>query len=121
MRSQRRRRADSRIPWVSLRRGADLRWNRRFCAISKIQPEPRIGRNEIAVLDAPSLGWFLVPRGTGLQFKQFNNPTSIKNKKYDNSTLKKINRPLTLATRLSSHHARALLLCACAGPESLRG
>ena len=35
--------------------------------------------------------WFL--RGTGLELMQFNNPTLTKNenKKYDNSTLKKIN------------------------------
>jgi hypothetical protein len=54
---------------------------------------------------------------------QFNNPNSTKNEnqKNDNSTLKKINRPLTLAAQLSSHRARALLLCAFADPESFRG
>jgi len=35
--------------------------------------------------------WFLVPCGTGLQLTQFNNPTENENKKYDNSTHKKIN------------------------------
>ena len=47
---------------------------------------------------------------------QFNNPTSTKNenKKYDNSTLKKINRPVAFAARFPSHPARARLLCAFA-------
>ena len=65
----------------------------------------------------------MVPRGTGEQLMQFNNPTSTKNenKKYDNSTLKKFNQPLAFAVRSSFHPARALLLCAFAGPESFRG
>src|SRR5512133_2108428 len=38
---------------------------------------------------------------------QFNNPTSAKNEnqKYDNSTLKKINRPVSSAARFPSHPA----------------
>ncbi len=46
---------------------------------------------------------------------QFNNPTQQKNenKKYDNSTLQKINRPVAVvAMRFCSHPAGARLFCA---------
>jgi hypothetical protein len=73
-----------------------------------------------------------VPRGTGLQLMQFNNPASTKNenKKYENSTLKKINQPVAFAarftacpanldyTRFPSHPARVRLLCAFANGAS---
>jgi hypothetical protein len=47
---------------------------------------------------------------------QFNNPASTKNenKKYDNSTLKKINRPVASAARFSSHPGHPRLLYAFA-------
>ena len=59
-------------------------------------------------------------RGTGLQLMQFNNPTSTKNenKKYDNSTLKKINRPLAFGARFPSHRPRPRLVCAFAAGAS---
>jgi hypothetical protein len=43
------------------------------------------------------------------------------NKKYDNSTLKKINQPVAFAAPFCFHPARALLLCALARPERFRG
>jgi hypothetical protein len=62
--------------------------------------------------------WFRL--GTGLQLMQFNNPTSTKNenKKYDNSTLKKINWPVAFAARLSSYTTRPRMLCAFANGAS---
>src|SRR5205823_8361741 len=44
---------------------------------------------------APSWGWFVVPRGTGLQLMQFNNPASTKMKTKNMTTLhlgKSVNR-----------------------------
>src|SRR6266487_669406 len=60
-----------------------------------------------------SLGWFLVPSGTGLQLMQLNNLASTKygNKKCDNCTFKKFN-PVV------SHPARPWRLCAFTGGES---
>jgi hypothetical protein len=49
---------------------------------------------------------------------QFNNPTSTKRTKYDNSTLQQIKRPLAFATRSPSDPARARLLCAFADSTS---
>jgi hypothetical protein len=51
---------------------------------------------------------------------QFNNPTSTKNenKKYDNSTFKKINQSRDCGTRLPSHRGRARLLWAFASGAS---
>ena len=50
---------------------------------------------------------------------QFNNPASTKMKqKYDNSTLKKINRPVAFAACSPSHPARVRLLCAFADGAS---
>jgi len=53
---------------------------------------------------------------------QFNNPTSTKNenKKYDNSTRKKINRPLTLGGRglPNPGHAGAGLLRECSSADA---
>jgi hypothetical protein len=47
---------------------------------------------------------------------QFNNPTSTKNenKKYDNSTLKKINWPVAFTARFTSHRSRPRLFYAFA-------
>jgi hypothetical protein len=42
-------------------------------------------------------------------------PKKNENKKYDNSTLKKINRPVAFAERFLSHPARARLLRVFAG------
>jgi len=56
----------------------DLRWKAALRDL-QIQLEPGISRSEAAVQSA-SRGWFLVPRGTGLQFMHFNNPTAIKQK-----------------------------------------
>lgn len=51
-----------------------------------------------------------------------NNPNLNKtdNKKYDNSTPKKFNKPIAFAARSAFHPARALLLCACAASASGR-
>jgi len=74
-----------------------------FSAIPQIPTgvpnQPKCGR----CFKSASCEWFLVPRGTGLQLMQFNNPSS--NKKYDNFTLNKINGPVAFAACSASHPA----------------
>src|SRR5205814_6870317 len=55
-------------------------------------------------------------RGTGLQLMYFTiqPPQKNENKKYDNSTLEKVNRPLAFAARFPSHRPRPRLVCAFA-------
>ncbi len=67
----------------------------------QIQLEPRVPEVR-SHFKAPREGWFLVPRGTGLQLMRFNNPASTKEKKAKNMTTlhlrKSISRsPLLLA------------------------
>jgi hypothetical protein len=54
------------------------------------QLELRVRRNEVASWTKSREGWLLVPRGSGSQSMQFNNPALIKNekKKYDKAQRK---------------------------------
>src|ERR1700680_597360 len=83
---------------------------------------PRVSRSEAAVQSA-SCGWFLVPRGTGLQFMQFKQSSFKQKMKTENMTtphLRKSSGPVAFTACFPSD-ACVHLLWAFVGPESFRG
>src|SRR5439155_16779425 len=98
----------------------ELRWDRRLTRspVSTWSPESAEARSLLGRTVVEAGSWFHL--GTGLQLKQSTIQPQQKNenKKYANSTLKKINRRVAFAARFSSHPAHVSPLWPCAGESS---